>query len=585
MDYLHNGLTKSEIYGNSNNLILKVNSRDRDITKEPNPFDFKIKFNRTSGKYTTYFEKGYFGSGNRWKKNDSSPQNTWNEGSFYYNKTFNISNGAIIEDSIEEIKDIAISEIVAPRFVPEEEIGLRLYNLEIMNNTIDSSGIFLRGVDNTSVSFISDIATYNGSNRQYNFVALNNVYGNKYYLFSEKDLSDLPEGLKKNYYLFNDYSTDTILLNDKLFKVSDIKNNCIKLACSDSTPANINDFLKISNIKLARYFNDTIWYQQKGSSATIDNISFSSNSIIFDQSAESLLTCDLVKNSCIEVVTRETSTSNRKFHYLKISSVTHDIELNYGLLGYESLRFNNNKIYIDKLPKGSVDALKNVSNVTRIEIQLSSNNNGSYNVKKINQLGDCGLEIILQSNVSANEEDSNARIEFFKVIRKTYPNINLSESEYEILKESFTDAQITNKTTIVGEWIYNSAPANNLYDYTFIHLKQGMKDLLNEKLFYVSLDPIVPSRSLTTTNKLNNVIGTFYPSTQSKNYIFLSGKNGQKFHHRNLQNLRELNFKLYYLNGKQVGETLKNYSLDYLELDNKQTNITMMVDQVDRTLN
>ena len=168
---------------------------------------------------------------------------------------------------------------------------------------------------------------------------------------------------------------------------------------------------------------------------------------------------------------------------------------------------------------------------------------------------------------------------------KLMPVNDLSETEYEIMKETFTDAQITNKTTIVGNWIYNSAPADNLYDYTFIHLKQGMKDLLNEKLFYVSLDPIVPSRNLTTTNNLNNVIGTFYPSTQSKNYIFLSGKNGQKFHHRNLQNLRELNFKLYYLNGKQVGETLKNYSLDYLELDNKQTNITMMVDQVDRTLN
>ena len=67
-----------------------------------------------------------------------------------------------------------------------------------------------------------------------------------------------------------------------------------------------------------------------------------------------------------------------------------------------------------------------------------------------------------------------------------------------------------------------------------------------------------------------------------KNYVFLSGQNRQQYTHRNLQNLRELNFKLYFMDGTPVGETLKNYSLDYLELDCKQTNITFLIDQVDR---
>ena len=39
MEYLHNGLTKAQASGNTNNYILKVNSRDRDITREPNPFN------------------------------------------------------------------------------------------------------------------------------------------------------------------------------------------------------------------------------------------------------------------------------------------------------------------------------------------------------------------------------------------------------------------------------------------------------------------------------------------------------------------------------------------------------------------
>ena len=590
MEYLHNGLSKAEIYGNTNNYILKVNSRDRDITKEPNPFNFKIKFNRTSGKYTTYFEKGYFGSGNIWKKNDSSPQNGWNEGSYYYNKTFTISNGAVIEDPIEEIKDIAITEIVAPRFVPEEQIGLKLYNLEVMNNTLDDSGVFIRGIDNTSVSFFTEVATYNGSDRTYKFVKLNNVYGNNYYLFPEKDVSDIPESIKKNYGLFFDYYTDTIMLNDKMYKIGNIDNNYVMLSQGDSTPAVLNDFLRINNIKLARYFKDVIWYQLNWNGSTspaLNNISFNTSSIIFDQSAESLLTCELVKNSHIEIETRDLSENNPTYHYFKISSVYHDIEFDFTINGINNLTFINNKIIINNVPSSSLNTLKNLLNISKIDITNSTTpaNNGTYNVSSIRQIGDCGLEITFLSNFNTNEEDNNAQIKFYKIFRKTYPNINLTEEEYKTIQSGFTNTNISNKTTINGEWVYNSPPSNTNYNYKFIHLKQGMKDLLNEKLFYVGLSPIIPPRNLSTTNKLNNVIGTFYPSSQSKNYIFLSGKNGQKFHHRNLQNLRELNFKLFYLDGTQVGETLNNYSLDYLELDCKQTNITLMVDQVDRTLN
>ena len=75
-------------------------------------------------------------------------------------------------------------------------------------------------------------------------------------------------------------------------------------------------------------------------------------------------------------------------------------------------------------------------------------------------------------------------------------------------------------------------------------------------------------------NKMNNIIGVFYPSTQSKDYIFLTGQNRQKYNSRNLQNLKDISFKLYYMNGDIVGKNLKNYSLDYLELDKKQTKST-----------
>ena len=59
MEYKHNNMNKNYYNQNTNNYIVKVNSRDRNIELEPNPFDFKIKFNKVQGKYTTYHNRGY----------------------------------------------------------------------------------------------------------------------------------------------------------------------------------------------------------------------------------------------------------------------------------------------------------------------------------------------------------------------------------------------------------------------------------------------------------------------------------------------------------------------------------------------
>jgi hypothetical protein len=58
--------------------------------------------------------------------------------------------------------------------------------------------------------------------------------------------------------------------------------------------------------------------------------------------------------------------------------------------------------------------------------------------------------------------------------------------------------EIKNKVTISGSWIHGSTPGLTSYDYHFKHLKHGVRDLLNEKLFYLSLEPITPSKNLIT---------------------------------------------------------------------------------------
>ena len=174
---------------------------------------------------------------------------------------------------------------------------------------------------------------------------------------------------------------------------------------------------------------------------------------------------------------------------------------------------------------------------------------------------------------------------FKKSFIKTYPHINFTDSEHAEINTFLSDSnqsEVTNTIMIKGKWRYNGKPSGGSNYYSLTHLKHGIKDLLNEKLFYLNLESITPSKNLITNGKLNNVIGTFYPSTQSKHYIFLTGHNRQRFTHRNLQNIRDLHFKLYYMDGTQVGTTFENYGLDYLERDCKQTNLTFLIDQVDR---
>ena len=46
--------------------------------------------------------------------------------------------------------------------------------------------------------------------------------------------------------------------------------------------------------------------------------------------------------------------------------------------------------------------------------------------------------------------------------------------------------------------------------------------------------------------------------------------------------MKDLSFKLLYCDGSQVGTAMKDYSLDYLQLDIKQSNITFQIDQLER---
>ena len=465
-DFTHNEFTKSAYLSNTNEYSIRVNSRDRNIEKERNPFNFKIKFNKWDTKYTNYYKSDWW--------NTSSSK--------LLSNTVQVNNGATIPDSVENIKELKISEIVAPRFIPSDKIGKLIENVTATCHDNATNRIFFKTSDDTNVEYY-----INGTIPFYKITDFNQ---NTCYLFKTANVASLTTDFKKTYGLLERYYTDTLLLDGTIYKISDIADGYIQLDKNTT-------FIE-SEIYLPKYYTNDVWYDTDA--AANSKISHTTTSINLNESGH-LFNHNFTKDSILEINGSD---------YFKIDTV----------------RF-------------------------------------SYNFK--DALGN-----------STRRED------------KTYPNNIFSNDDVDTIKSGLNSSpQVEVDTQFVGTWLTTYPPTINDGGINrILHLKEGMKDLLNDKLFYLSLEPITPDKNLITNGKLNNVIGTLYPSTQSRNYIYLVGKNvGQKFTFRNLQNIKDLTFCLFNKDGTKVGTVYDKYSIDYLEKDCRQTSINFNVESIDRSFN
>ena len=458
-EFTHNEFSKTAYLSNSDLHTVKVNSRDRNIDKERNPFNFQIKFNKWDTKYTYYYTQDW------WKTDDPKNLST----------TIKVNNGATIADSLENIKDFRISEIVAPRFIPTDKVGKLVENVTATTLDNSSNTILLKTSDDTKIEYLS---------HTYSFYKITDFNQNVYYLVKTGDYSGLSLDFKKTFGLFERYYTDTLLLNDKIYHISDIGDGFITL---DSAV----DFIE-TDIYLPKHNTNDIWYSSNNT-----GISHTSTSLILSTSGH-LMNHNLTKNTIIEINNND---------YFKIESVSFKYEF----------------------------------------------------------------------------KDSNGDIS--RTEYKNYPKNTFTDTDLEIIKTGLNSTpEVSVTTTFNGIWMTTYPPTINSGVNKIIHLKEGMRDLLNDKFFYISLEPFAPSKNLITNDKLNNVLGTLYPSTQSRNYIYLVSKNvGQRFTHRNLQNIKDLTFRLYNKDGTQLGSVFDNYTIDYLEKECRQTSITFSIDTVDRS--
>lgn len=123
---------------------------------------------------------------------------------------------------------------------------------------------------------------------------------------------------------------------------------------------------------------------------------------------------------------------------------------------------------------------------------------------------------------------------------------------------------------ITGIWVdgypsdYNSTPLFYNLSKT-IKLNQfnyGVRDLFEEKAFYLNLSPFVPSKNVSTDLTINNSFGVLYPSTpnHTKDYLYLKGDASESYTNVNLQkSVNKIQFSLMDSNNKLIGSIYKDH--------------------------
>ena len=129
--------------------------------------------------------------------------------------------------------------------------------------------------------------------------------------------------------------------------------------------------------------------------------------------------------------------------------------------------------------------------------------------------------------------------------------------------------------------LFNNASGCDLYLY-----QNGCRDLLDERILHLEIDPFIPVKSTTTSISKDKMFGLLFPSTQSKNWVYLSGEPKETFLPSDYRKLDRITIRLYDSNGNslnEVFETNKNM-LKNLYNNSLFTSMVLKINEVERTL-
>jgi hypothetical protein len=140
--------------------------------------------------------------------------------------------------------------------------------------------------------------------------------------------------------------------------------------------------------------------------------------------------------------------------------------------------------------------------------------------------------------------------------------------------------------TVITCTFYGDYSAYLTGDVTIQLFGYGSRDMIDERIFYLEMDPFTPVKSSATDSSLNKMFGVLFPSTQSKNWLYCSGEPHEAFLPRDLRKLDKITFTIYDSNGISLNDTFKNRPgfLNPNYFSNMYTTIVLKVEEVDKTL-
>jgi hypothetical protein len=160
--------------------------------------------------------------------------------------------------------------------------------------------------------------------------------------------------------------------------------------------------------------------------------------------------------------------------------------------------------------------------------------------------------------------------------------IDASQNNYYFKVDSYSE----NGSDIVfsGEWTDNSFGfygTLNLYLHGY-----ESRDLLDERIFYIEIDPFTPVKSTATNNENNKMFGVLFPSTQSKDWLYLSGEPKEMFLPTDFRKMDKLTIRLYDSDGNNLNDVFskKLGLLNTNYYNNLYTTIIMKIEENAKSL-
>jgi hypothetical protein len=187
--------------------------------------------------------------------------------------------------------------------------------------------------------------------------------------------------------------------------------------------------------------------------------------------------------------------------------------------------------------------------------------------------------------------------------RKLFKITSLTTS----LIDSNLSSSINNTIVIInGIWVQGLPSTFNVSPIFFdrnntIRLNQfnfGVRDLFDEKIFYINLSPFTPSKDVSTDPTINKSFGVLYPFTpnSTKDFLYLKGDAAETYTNVNLQNTsNKMRFSLMDSNNQLIGTIYNKYQNLYYPTNNipltsylpflPDVNIILKLEEVDKKFN